>query len=148
LHHFHLPLSNEEGKNTTYTSNFVNFDTSNFDNSSLFATVVGYLFYPSDEAHAIDLNVRTDQEGIAQVNNLEIFGCTSNRFFYHYRGSTTAPPCAERVDWFVYREPLPLKTSNYNAIKALINGGHSNSRNVQPLNGRKVHLVGDACETA
>jgi len=55
--------------------------------------VLSYHFYPSDASNAIDLNVKTDDKGIAQVNRLEIFGCTASRFWYHYRGSTTAPPC-------------------------------------------------------
>jgi len=51
------------------------------------------------------------------------------------------------VDWFVYREPLPIKTSNYNAIKAAINNGNANARPTQNLNNRKVYIVGDACPT-
>jgi len=45
----------------------------------------------------------------------------------------------------VYREPLPLKRSNYEAIKEEINHGKPNNRPTQPYNGRTVYIVGDAC---
>lgn len=116
-----MALPGDEGKNTTFTSSFATFDTSAYDNTTIFASVLSYFLYPSDAADAIDFNLHTDANGVAQVNRLEIFGCSTSRLWYHYRGSTTTPPCTESVDWFVYRQPLPIKTSNYEAIKAKIN---------------------------
>jgi carbonic anhydrase len=103
MHNFFVAMSNSDGTNITLTQQFVNFSTQSYSNASVYAAVLGYLFYPSDASNAIDLNVKTDENGIAQVNRLEIFGCTSARFWYHYRGSKTNPPCTETVDWFVYR---------------------------------------------
>ena len=145
MHNYFVAMNDTDGANITLTQQFVNYSTLNYTNTGVYAAVLSYHFYPSDASNAIDLNVRTDANGIAQVNRLQILGCTSSRFWYHYRGSTTAPPCTETVDWFIYREPLPIKTSNYNAIKAGINKGEPNSRPVQALNGRKVYIVGDAC---
>lgn len=93
MHIVHLPIDNANGTNTSFTGQFASFNTSGYNNQTLFASAVGYLFYPSDSAQAIDLNFRTDSNGVAQVNHLELFGCTTNRFFYHYRGSLTYPPC-------------------------------------------------------
>lgn len=145
MHNFFVAMSNTDGTNLTLTQSFATFNTSTYNNASVYAAVLGYLFYPSDSPNAIDLNIHTDENGIAQVNRLEILGCTASRFWYHYRGSTTTPPCNENVDWFVYREPLPLKTSNYNALKDEINHGHPNNRPTQSYNGRTVYVVGDAC---
>jgi carbonic anhydrase len=123
IHHFFTALSNEDGTNITLTSQFVNYSTSTYSNTNVYAAVLGYLYYPSDDANALDFNIHTDANGTAQMNRKELFGCTSSRFWYHYRGSATTPPCTEKVDWFVYREPLPIKRSNYEAIKASINHG-------------------------
>lgn len=70
MHNFFVAMSNEDGTNLTLTSQFANFNTSNYTNQSVFAAVLSYHFYPSDAANAIDLNVRTDANGIAQVNRL------------------------------------------------------------------------------
>ncbi len=148
MHNFFVAMNTSDGSNITLTQQFANFNTSAYTNTGIFAAVLSYMMYPSDDASAIDLNIHTDQHGVAQVNRLEIFGCTSSRFWYHYRGSTTTPPCTETVDWFVYREPIPVKTSNYNAIKAGINNGQPNARPIQSLNNRTVYIVGDACPTA
>ena len=93
MHNFFVAMTNQDGTNITLTQQFANFNTAAYSNTNVFAAVLGYLFYPSDDANALDLNVHTDANGIAQVNRLEILGCTSSRLWYHYRGSTTTPPC-------------------------------------------------------
>lgn len=138
-------MANSDGANSTFTSQFATFTPTGYDNQTLFASVAGYLFYPSDDPNAIVLNSQTDANGVAQINHQQLFGCTTSRLFYHYRGSLTTPPCTEGVDWFVYREPLPLKRSEYNALKSAINSGNTNARSIQQLKNRKVYLTGPAC---
>ena len=74
--------------------------------------------------------------------------------FYQYEGSLTSPPCTERTTVIVAAEPLPLSHTFVELFKEalrkpeyfgidgkLYNAEDSpklNSRNVQPLNGRKV----------
>lgn len=140
-------MTNSDGANSTFTSQFATFTPTGYDNQTLFASVAGFLFYPSDDPNAIDLNYQTDANGVAQINHQQLFGCTTSRFFYHYRGSLTTPPCTESVDWFLYREPLPLKTSEYNALKNAINSGKPNARSVKQLKNRKVYLTGPACSS-
>jgi carbonic anhydrase len=103
------------------------------------------LLYPSDSPSAIDLDIHTDENGVPQVNRLELLGRTTGKLWYHYQGSATTPPCLETVDWFVYREPLALKTSCFYALMSKINNGKHNSRPVQHLNKRVVYVVGDVC---
>jgi hypothetical protein len=70
MHNFFVALSNTDGTNLTLTQTFASFNTSTYSNATVYAAVLGYLFYPSDSANAIDLNIHTDENGIAQVNRL------------------------------------------------------------------------------
>jgi len=64
--------------------------------------------------------------------------------FFSYAGSTTVPPCAEKVTWFVRTEAVPMSDLQgqyiYNAIVNMT-GGFGNNRATRPLNGRSVLLV-------
>jgi carbonic anhydrase len=78
--------------------------------------------------------------------------------FYTYQGSLTLPPCTERTTHFVAADPIPLSKTvitlfqealkkpdmvNANdATDVIINdeGKIENTRETQPLNGRKVYL--------
>ena len=74
-------------------------------------------------------------------NLLEAFECIADRFFYHYEGSLTTPPCVEIVEWFLMRDPLPIRPVNLERFKRDLNNGSANSRDPQPLNNRTVHLT-------
>jgi len=63
-------MKTADGSNITLTSSFATFDTSNYTDSNVYLAVLGYFFYPSDSPNAIDLNIHTDENGIAQVNRL------------------------------------------------------------------------------
>lgn len=49
------------------------------------------------------------------LNNMG--GCMTQRFFYEYIGSTTAPNCNEDVRWIIARDPVPLKPEQLAMIK-------------------------------
>ena len=59
---------------------------------------------------------------------------------YAYRGSLTTPPCSEVVSWLVMRERRTISDAQLTALGALTGGG--NNRPVQPLNDRKIRLLG------
>ena len=55
---------------------------------------------------------------------------------YRYEGSLTTPPFTEGVRWIVLAHPITLSKQQINAFRELFHEG--NSREVQPLNGRRV----------
>jgi carbonic anhydrase len=55
---------------------------------------------------------------------------------YRYTGSLTTPPFTEGVRWIVLAHKLTLSKQQIHAFRDLFDEG--NSREVQPLNGRKV----------
>jgi carbonic anhydrase len=55
---------------------------------------------------------------------------------YRYTGSLTTPPFTEGVRWIVLAHPITLSKHQIDAFRELFHEG--NSREVQPLNGRKV----------
>jgi carbonic anhydrase len=57
------------------------------------------------------------------------------RDYFQYEGSLTTPPCDEEVAWFVLKTPVEVSPAQVAAVRAII---RSNSRPVQPLNGRPV----------
>ncbi len=63
-------MDRSEGLKLVSSSEFKAFSSSKYHTPGVFAAVLSYLFYPSDAANAIDLNVKTDANGVAQVNRL------------------------------------------------------------------------------
>mmetsp|Transcript_132775 Transcript_132775/g.424795 ORF Transcript_132775/g.424795 Transcript_132775/m.424795 type:complete len:481 (+) Transcript_132775:188-1630(+) len=63
--------------------------------------------------------------------------------FYAYNGSTTVPPCASNVAWFVREQPVMISDTQalflHDALFAL-SGGTGNFRATQPLGSRQVTL--------
>lgn len=55
-----------------------------------------------------------------------------------YDGSLTTPPCSENVRWLLLETPVELRAEQIAALRA---AHGSNSRPVQPLNGRDVVAV-------
>ena len=67
-----------------------------------------------------------------------LFLLPNERGYYTYVGSLTEPPCTEGVDWFVLAEPVEIDASY---IQSFVQTVGTNSRPVQPLNGRGVLAV-------
>jgi carbonic anhydrase len=55
--------------------------------------------------------------------------------YYEYMGSVTAPPCTEKVRWFVLKTPAEISAAQVDAFAKLYS--HA-VRPLQPLNGRIV----------
>ena len=109
------------------------------DDNSL--AVFGLLF-KEDTAATSDIFDTIDftQAGSANFNTV-LTSLIANKAVYHYKGSLTTPTCGEVVNWFVMGETLPIKTANLNTIKAAINSGNVNSRDLQQLNGRTIYRI-------
>jgi carbonic anhydrase len=59
----------------------------------------------------------------------------TDRAYYSYRGSQTAPPCTEGVRWYVLKAPVEISRQQIAAFAALY---PHDVRPPQPLNGRTV----------
>lgn len=59
----------------------------------------------------------------------------SDRGYWTYVGSLTAPPCTEGVRWFVYQEVLAISRSQLKAFTSII---PMNSRPLQETHGRRI----------
>lgn len=90
-----------------------------------------------------------DLSHIESIHLKELFGClnhnkdgecTNAQCFYHYKGSLTTPPCTDIVNWFVYKDVLPISKTHLESLKSQwhCNLGHHNFRECQPLCGRRV----------
>jgi len=83
--------------------------------------VIGILFKIEEESHPFVERLRCEDFGnIENIHFAELFGdlkmkphtkeyCTNAHCFYHYKGSLTTPPCTDVVNWFVYKDVLPIK---------------------------------------
>lgn len=119
--------------------------------------VIGFFFQISDHSHPFIEKLRPQDFGkIDQISFNELFQTledngesaaaqpmqlspTKNRF-YHYKGGLTNPPCADVVNWILYKKVLPITESDLTAFKSIWmkNLGHGNYRDCQPLCGRRI----------
>jgi len=63
--------------------------------------------------------------------------------FFEYKGSLTAPPCAEQVSWLVRREPLKASKEQVTLLEEQIyksNRDYGNYRDTMPLAGRPIYV--------
>ena len=63
------------------------------------------------------------------------------RGYYSYIGSLTTPPYTEGVRWHVMADALEVSADQVTQLAALTGGG-TNSRPLQPLNGRQITARG------
>jgi len=75
----------------------------------------------------IEGNIQLNAEGLLP----------KNRFFYHYEGSLTTPPCTEGVNWYLFHSPIEASGKQIMDFRKALRDGE-NARPVQPLNGRKI----------
>lgn len=79
------------------------------------------------------------QERVIEAIDLTSMLPASDAWFFHYRGSTTTPPCVPNVEWNVYRDPLDLSVAQLARFNKFYRG---NYRDLQRLNGRFSTLNG------
>jgi carbonic anhydrase len=63
--------------------------------------------------------------------------------YFFYEGSLSTPPCTSKVTWLVLKRVVKVKEEHLSMIqKVLPDGGSSNARSLQPLNGRDLSVAG------
>ncbi len=116
--------------------------------------VIGFFFEKAEKSHPFIEKMRPLDFGpISDINFNELFGTLASevenlpllsgdqRQFYHYKGSLTNPPCADVVNWILYKKVLPISEEHLAAFRSVWFpnlGGHGNFRECQPLCGRKI----------
>lgn len=107
--------------------------------------VVGVLFREGDPNPAIqaiidsapgEVGASSPASGMAAADFLP-----EGRSYYSYIGSLTTPPYTEGVRWQVMAEALEVSAEQVTQLAALTGGG-TNSRPLQPLNGRQITARG------
>ena len=144
--HFHFHSAAEhtfQGKRHDLELHVVHNLVDGPDHSSyhMKAAVVGVVFAISNENHPFieDLNPE-DLENLQAADFNKLFVTEENKHYYHYKGSLTTPPCTDIVNWFLFKNVLPVRKE---LVKHLEHHwechlGHMNYRAVQPLYGRKI----------
>jgi carbonic anhydrase len=145
--HFHSPSEHKvNGHSFNLEAHFVHASQ---NNPQARLSVVGYLFSLSDECsdflEPIIENLDSVQEG-GDSTEIEVafpFADFDDDNYWYYIGSLTTPPCTEIVNWFVYRDSLPICSSQLAKLGLAIEA-FPNNRPVQSTNGRKVYTIGSA----
>ena len=100
---------------------YAGYDLSQSTNRNHFHSVLGFLFEEDTDAEfgffdgMNTVEVNGVNETMLNLNNMA--GCSTQRFFYEYIGSTTTPTCPEDVRWLLNRDPLPLTPAQLLTIK-------------------------------
>jgi carbonic anhydrase len=62
-----------------------------------------------------------------------------NKSYFNYSGSLTTPPCSEKVNWIILKNPITISLSQVKIIQNIM--PLNNYRNEQPLNSRIVKVL-------
>ncbi|MCH9609482.1 MAG: Carbonic anhydrase [Chlamydiales bacterium] len=69
-----------------------------------------------------------------KIDLLSFFPQKSNLF--HYKGSSTSPPCIPNVMWYIWERPMQFSKEQIEDFRRFF---PANNRPTMPLNGRKVY---------
>ena len=107
--------------------------------------VVGVLFREGEANVAIQsiIDSAPGEEGAtAPASGLGAYAfLPEGRAYFSYIGSLTTPPYTEGVRWHVMADALEVSADQVTQLAALTGGG-TNSRPLQPLNGRQITARG------
>lgn len=134
--HFHLPSEHQvEGQSYEMELHFVH------ENKNGEQAVMA-VFIQEGQANEMVKEIWSRlQDGFSKKDNVSIrlpeFIPKERRAFY-YTGSLTTPPCTEGVKWIVFEMPVEFSEEQIGTFHRLFG---NNSRQVQPLNGRKIYQL-------
>jgi carbonic anhydrase len=152
LNQFHFHSPSEHTINGDVFGLEIHFVYSSQNNPMGRLSVIAYLFSLSNVCNEF---LSPIVDALPFVNNfgdtaeIEIsfpFNDLSAENYWHYIGSLTTPPCTEIVNWFVYRETLPICDTQLTSIIDAIDF-YPNNRPVQLNNGRFVYAIGSSVAT-
>ena len=55
--------------------------------------------------------------------------------YFAFNGSLTTPPCSEKVQWVVLKNPISASKKQIESLHTIL---HDNARDVQPINDRDI----------
>ena len=103
--------------------------------------VVGILFREGGANTAIQAMIDAAPSEVGATSPAVGMGASGflpeGRGYYSYTGSLTTPPYTEGVRWQVMSEALEVSAGQVRQLASLTGGG-TNSRSIQPLNGREI----------
>ncbi len=137
--HYHTPSEHQFGsQNYPGEIHFVHA------NSEGNLAVVGIMLQIGEANDALrvllngtELTTQNDDEYTANGIELSALALVMPTF-YHYSGSLTTPPCSEKVQWYVSKQPLTLASDQFAIMSDLYEG---NNRPIQPQGSRKVEQI-------
>jgi len=81
---------------------------------------------PEPPTHGEPKNFKKQFASTASIQLDRLIHHTNLNSFWHYLGSSTTPPCAENVEWFVLTDPVTLSADQIGALKAVLPQGFNN----------------------
>lgn len=78
-----------------------------------------------------------EKKAVSEAVDLNNFADELGGGFYHYSGSLTTPPCAEKVHWYVAKKAAPVTKEMIASFRSRFPENGDN-RPVQPVNGRTI----------
>lgn len=134
--HYHAPSEHTvNGKSYPMEAHFVH------KNAKGDLAVIGVFMEKGDENSAMKTVFENMPKEANSNKKLEAIKIDASKMlpstasYFHYKGSLTTPPCAEKVEWYVLKKPVTLSDAQLNAFKSTV---HANARPPQPTHRRFV----------
>ncbi|XP_035542986.1 alpha carbonic anhydrase 7-like [Juglans regia] len=86
----------------------------------------------------------SDKKGERRMGVIDPTGIKmGGKKYYRYMGSLTVPPCTEGVSWTIYKKIRTVSREQVKILREVVHDyAERNSRPIQPLNRREIHLYG------
>lgn len=137
--HYHMPSEHQfSGQNYPGEIHFVHA------NSAGDLAVIGVMVKPgkANEVIRVLLNgtqLSTENKAGSTANKVNLSALApAMPTYYHYTGSLTTPPCSEKVEWYVSKQPLELASDQIAIMTDLYDG---NNRPVQSQGNRTIEQL-------
>lgn len=132
--HFHTPSENKiNGKMYPLEMHLVH------QNKSGNLLVIGIFFEEGKDNEMLNniIAVAPKEKGkIVVLNNINVTKMFPKSLgYFAFNGSLTTPPCSEKVQWVVLKNPISASKKQIESLHTIL---HDNARDVQPINDRDI----------